>query len=119
MRDELFYLIISDDVFGIDIIKTFPMIYSYIVSIKQNVSNDHVEKCKNKVWEFYETNDTFKSMLSTYLTNIKTPSVYGKVVQLRSKEEYTRLILRSKQENWKYNGISVAESSDKINVYFY
>lgn len=120
MKEDLFYLIISDNNFSNEIIKRFPGLYSYITSYKQNASPDHNEKCKNTIGEFFDNNETFRNVFLTYSINRKESNrVDGKVFELDSDEEYLRLIRKSKAENWKYEGLSVVESNNKIKVYFY
>ena len=119
MKEELFYLVLTSDTFGSEIIRNFPGLYSYITSIKQNASDEHVEKCKDRIWEFYESNQDFKSLfLKNYAENTN-PRVDGKVFVLNNRNEYTRLILKSKTENWKYVGLNVVETQGTITVYFY
>jgi hypothetical protein len=119
MKDELFYLILTSDAFGSETIRSFPGLYSYVTSIKQNASREHIDKCKDKVWEFYESNSEFKLMFLKHYSELKNPRVDGKVFELNDRDEYTRLIVKSKTENWRYTGVSVCETHNKIRVYFY
>lgn len=119
MKEELIYLLLTDDAFGVEIIKRFPGLYSFVTSVKQNASKEHVDKCVEKIWEFYETNDDFKASVLKHYSGQTSPRVDGKVFQLKNKDEYMRLIIKSKKENWKYTGLNVVESQDTIKVYFY
>jgi len=120
MKDELFYLIISDNKFSNELIKKFPGLYSYITAYRQNASPEHNEKCKNTIYKFYEDNEHFRKTLLNHLGDTSNPTrVDGKVFELNNDEEYLRLIKRSKTENWKYEGLSVTQFNDKIKVYFY
>lgn len=119
MKEELFYLILTSDLFSSEVIKNFPGMYSFVTSLKQNASREHIDKCKDRIWNFYETNGAFKNLFLTHYSSIKNPRVDGRVFEVKDSYEYTRLILRSKTEGWVYNGISIVETSDKIKVYFY
>lgn len=119
MKEELIYLILTNDTFSSDIIRNFPGLYSYVTSIKQNASREHVDKCKEKLGDFYEKNSEFKSFFLKHYSDTSNNRVDGKIFELKDREEYTRLILRSKTENWKYTGLSVVESQNTIKVYFY
>jgi uncharacterized membrane protein YheB (UPF0754 family) len=120
MKEDLFYLILSDNKFSSAIIKQFPGLYSYITSFKQNASEDHNQVCKDQIFNFYESNEYFKSFVSNYLKENKSDlRVDGRVIEVKNKEEYLRLIRKAKTENWIYEGLSVVESNDKIKVYFY
>lgn len=120
MKEELFYLIISDNNFSNELIKRFPGLYSYITSFRQNASPEHNQKCKDVISKFYDDNDDIRKLLITYCTQKReNVRVDGKVFELNSQEEYLRLIRKSKTENWKYEGLSVVETNDKIKVYFY
>lgn len=119
MKEELFYLILTSDTFGPELIRNFPGLYSFITSIKQNASKEHVDKCKNKIWEFYESNPEFKSIFLQHCSNEKNRRVDGRMFEVKNTDEYTRLILKSKTENWKYTGLSIVEMQDNIKVYFY
>ena len=119
MKEELFYLLLTSDSFYTDVIKTFPGLYSFVTSLKQNASREHVEKCKNRIWNFYESSEPFKNLFSIYYSSNNSPRVDGRVFEVKDFYEYTRLILRSKSENWIYTGLSVVETGDKIKVYFY
>lgn len=120
MKDELFYLIVSDNKFSNELIKKFPGLYSYITAYRQNVSPEYNEKCKNTIYKFYEENEHFRNSLMTYLhDNSNNNRVDGKVFEINNDEEYLRLIRRAKTENWKYEGLSVTQFNDKIKVYFY
>lgn len=119
MKEELFYLILTDEKFGNDIIHSFPGMYSYIISMKQNASKEHTERCKEKIWNLYETNDIFRTLFLNYFSNIKEPRMDGKVLEVKNKEEYMRLMIKAKTENWKYEGISVVETQENIKLYFY
>jgi len=119
MKEELFYLLLVNDTFSNQIICNFPGMYSYITSLKQNASKEHTEKCKERIWSFYESNELFKNQFISFYSNLKNRRVDGKVFEVKNTEEYTRLILRSKNENWIYDGISIVETHDKIKVYFY
>lgn len=119
MKEELFYLLVTDEKFSMELIRQFPGLYSYITSIKQNPSKEHVNTCKQKIFEFYDTNDMFRSVIINYISNLEERRVDGRVFEVNNSEEYFRLINRSKTEKWKYKGLSVVESIDKIKVYFY
>lgn len=119
MKEELFYLLLVNDTFSNEVIRNFPGMYSYITSLKQNASKEHIEKCKERIWSFYESNESFKNQFISFYSNLKNRRADGKVIEVKDKEEYTRLILRSKTENWIYDGISIVETHDKIKVYFY
>jgi hypothetical protein len=119
MKEELFYLILTDDNFSNDVIRNFPGMYSFITSLKQNASREHVDKCKERIWSFYENNDSFKTLFLNHYSSLKNPRVDGRVFEVKDSYEYTRLILRSKSENWMYTGMNVVETSDKIKIYFY
>ena len=119
MKEELFYLLLTSDSFYTDVIKTFPGLYSFVTSLKQNASREHVEKCKNRIWNFYESSEPFKNLFSIHYSSNTSPRVDGRVFEVKDSYEYTRLILRSKIENWIYTGLSVVETGDKIKVYFY
>lgn len=119
MKEELFYLLSVDEKFSMEIIRTFPGLYSQITSIKQNPSKEHVNLCKNKISEFYDTSDLFRSTVLTYISNLTSRRVDGRVFEVKNADEYLYLIQQAKKENWKYNGLSVVESLDNIKVYFY
>jgi len=120
MKEDLFYLIISDNNFSNELIKRFPGLYSYITSFKQNASPEHNEKCKNVIGKFYDENENLKKTLINYISQKKDFNrVDGKVFELNNSEEYLRLIRKAKSENWKYEGMSVVENNGKIKVYFY
>lgn len=120
MKEELFYLIISDNNFSNELIKKFPGLYSYITSYKQNPSHEHNQKCKDVISQFYDTNDDLrKSLINYYNQKKENLRVDGKVFELNNQEEYVRLIRKAKVENWKYEGLSVVEKDNKIKVYFY
>jgi uncharacterized membrane protein YheB (UPF0754 family) len=120
MKDELFYLIISDNKFSNELIKKFPGLYSYITAYRQNASPEHNEKCKNIINKFYDENEHFRKHLLNYIKdNSNEPRVDGKVFEIANDEEYLRLIRKLKTENWKYEGLSVVHLHDKIKVYFY
>jgi len=120
MKDELFYLIINDNKFSNELIKKFPGLYSYITAYRQNASPEHNEKCKNTILKFYDENEHFRKTLINYLNDHSdAPRVDGKVFEIANDEEYLRLIRKSKVENWKYEGLSVVHTHDKIKVYFY
>lgn len=120
MKDELFYLIISDNKFSNELIKKYPGLYSYITSYRQNASPEHNEKCKNTILKFYDDNEHFRKTLLTYINeNSNAPRVDGKVFEVKNDEEYLRLIRKAKNENWKYEGLTVTQVNDKIKVYFY
>jgi hypothetical protein len=120
MKEDLFYLIISDNNFSNELIKRFPGLYSYITSFKQNASQEHNEKCKNVIGKFYDENENLKKVFINYVSQKKDFNrVDGKVFELNNSEEYLRLIRKAKSENWKYEGISVVENNNKIKVYFY
>jgi len=120
MREELFYLILSDNNFSNELIKKFPGLYSYITSFRQNASPEHNVTCKNVISKFYDENLDLRKTLVNYCNKKRDViRVDGKVFVLNSQEEYLRLIIKTKQENWKYEGLSVVESNDKIKVYFY
>lgn len=119
MKEELFYLLVIDEKFSIELIRKFPGLYSYITSIKQNPSKEHVNTCKQKIFEFYDNNDLFRSAVISYISSLEERRVDGRVFEVKDSDEYFRLINRSRSEKWKYNGLSVVESIDKIKVYFY
>lgn len=120
MKEELFYLIITDNNFSNEVIKRYPGLYSYVTSFKQNASPEHNEKCKNVIATFYDENDNFRKTLINYCSqNKQNIRVDGKVFELNNQEEYLRLIRKAKSENWQYEGLSVVENNDKIKVYFY
>ena len=120
MKDELFYLIISDNKFSNEVIKKFPGLYSYVTDDRQNASPEHNEKCKNTIIKFYEENEHFRKTLLNYVNdNSDSPKVDGKVFEIKNDEEYLRLIRKAKTENWKYDGLTVSQIDDKIKVYFY
>lgn len=120
MKEDLFYLILSDNKFNAAVIKQFPGLYSYITSFRQNVSEEHNQVCKDKIFKFYESNEYFRALVSNYINeNHNSLRVDGRVIEVQNKEEYLRLIRKAKTENWKYEGLSVVESNDKIKVYFY
>lgn len=120
MKEELFYLIISDNNFSNELIKRFPGLYSYITSYRQNASPEHNQKCKDVISKFYDENDDFRKSLVNYCNQKKEMlRVDGKVFELNNQDEYLRLVRKAKAENWKYEGLSVVENNDKIKVYFY
>ena len=119
MKEELFYLLLTSDSFYTDVIKTFPGLYSFVTSLKQNASREHVEKCKDRIWNFYESNESFKNLFLSHYSANKNLRVDGRVFEVKDSYEYTRLILRSKNENWIYTGLSVVETEGTIKVYFY
>jgi hypothetical protein len=76
--------------------------------------------CKDKIFKFYESNEYFRALVSNYINeNHNSLRVDGRLIEVQNKEEYLRLIRKAKTENWKYEGLSVVESNDKIKVYFY
>lgn len=119
MEEELFYLLLTNDSFYTDVIKTFPGLYSFVTSLKQNASREHVKKCKDRIWNFYESSESFKNLFSTHYSSNKSHRVDGRVFEVKDGYEYTRLIIRSKNENWIYKGLSVVETGETIKVYFY
>jgi len=119
MKEELFYLLIVDEKLSLELIRTFPGLYSHITSIKQNHSKEHVNLCKNKISEFYDTDEFFRSVVKNYISNLSSRRVDGRVFEVQNADEYLYLIQKAKTDNWKYNGLSVVESLDKIKVYFY
>ena len=120
MKEELFYLIVSDNKFSNELIKKFPGMYSYITALRQNTSREHNEKCKTTIFNFFENNEYFRKVISNYLNENKdSVRVDGKVIEVNNTDEYLRLIRKAKSENWKYDGLSVVESDNKIKIYFY
>jgi uncharacterized membrane protein YheB (UPF0754 family) len=120
MKEDLFYLILSDNKFSNTLIKQFPGLYSYITSYRQNASEEHNQVCKDQIFRFYESDEYFKTFVSNYLKeNQNSLRVDGRVIEVKNREEYLRLIRKAKAENWKYEGLSIVESNDKIKVYFY
>ena len=91
MKDELFYLIISDNKFSNELIKKFPGLYSYITAYRQNASPEHNEKCKNIINKFYDENEHFRKHLLNYIKdNSNEPRVDGKVFEIANDEEDVR-----------------------------
>jgi hypothetical protein len=87
MKEDLFYLILSDNKFNNAVIKQFPGLYSYITSFRQNASEEHNQVCKDKIFKFYECNEYFKKFVSNYLNeNQNSLRVDGHVIEVKNKD---------------------------------
>lgn len=123
-QDILIHLLENKTIFA-QIIKDFPGLYSACLTIKQNTSIEGSQKAKEKLINFYNTNEKFKLMMDSFNTPIANEStttndVTGMVVILDKKEEtFKKLMQTAKKERWQYKGIAIVDQFDNIRLYFY
>lgn len=108
-----------------NLVKEFPGIYSNCVTVKQNISNETVNTALEKILNFSEKNEKFKTAIlylipKTKKVERKKNNVTGLVLEIeKTDESYSKLIEKSKKEKWFYNGLAIVNGYDKLKVFFY
>lgn len=125
MNQDILIQLLQNKLIFNQIIKDFPGLYSACLTIKQNTSNEGVEKSVEKLLNFYNTNEKFKLFINSLKASpvneqINCNDVSGMVIILDKKEEsFKKLMQTAKKEKWQYKGIAIVDQFDNIRLYFY
>jgi hypothetical protein len=107
------------------IIKDYPGLYSSIITINQNKSEDNVNNAIKKIFDFIEKNSKIKEFIENIIkkeeSNPSTKNdVSGVVIEIdKNDESYSDLMKRVKKEKWNYKGLTIVDGYDKLKIYFY
>jgi hypothetical protein len=63
--------------------------------------------------------DSAQNIDPTTIQNTNIKSLNGRVLSIKSHQEYFKVIQSLNMQGYKYNGISVIENKDEIKLYFY
>ena len=107
------------------IIKDYPGLYSSIITINQNKSEDNVNNAIKKIFDFIEKNSKFKEFIENLIKKEEScpatkNDVSGVVIEIdKNDESYNDLMKRVKKEKWNYKGLTIVDGYDKLKIYFY